>query len=176
MDPRHDRARAERDATMHEIATEITTLMAEVRVLRAARSATLAHRRATATRSRRINRVLRAGLIATLLVLTLGMNAFANPTTSGKVIAGCYTDAGVFRLGFTPCTTQEHAITWNLYGPQGPVGSLGVQGPVGPAGPPGPQGIPGPASSVAGPQGIQGAVGPQGPQGPQGPRGCFCFI
>jgi hypothetical protein len=160
MAPCHDLAQAERGAPLHDLAAELTSLRAEVRLLRTGR----ARRQAAAGRARAISRTLRAALIAVLVVLTLGMNAYADTTTTGKVITGCYSATGAFRLAFTPCTTHEHTVAWNLYGPQGPMGVPGVIGPVGPTGLQGLQGTPGD-------QGLVGPVGRQGPPGPQGPLG-----
>jgi hypothetical protein len=158
MASRHDPGAAEYAAPMQDIAGEITALRAEVRSLRAAR----AQRRASTGRARTLSGVLRATFIAALVVLTLGVNAYAGTPTTGRVITGCYSATGALRLTLTPCTAHEHSVVWNLYGPQGAEGPAGARGLMGPAGLQGLQGEPGP-------QGPVGPVGRQGPPGPEGP-------
>jgi len=140
-------------------------------------------------------RLGRAGMVAAMLVLTLGTNAFAGSPDPQGVIHACYSLgpqspdrlSGVLHLidptdpsRFLGCGRSAVEITWNQTGPQGPQGIPGTPGAQGPQGIPGIAGAPGPkgdpgAPGATGPQGIPEAVGPQGPAGPAGTTSAlFC--
>lgn len=109
--------------------------------------------------SQRARRVVRrrgmyAAIIAGLLVLALGTNAFADIPDNGQVFHGCVltgesrgfdlfpsSQPGSLRLIDTSrgqqCRPNEQAVTWNQTGPQGPSGPSGPTGPTGPTGPAG---------------------------------------
>lgn len=167
MDPRGGPAPGHEEPDLSTLAADLHGLRAELAGLRAEH----AELRVTAPGKGGMRRwggqALISGVAAIAVVTTLGMNVFADNSgpLNGNVISACYSDAGVLRLATTPCTAQEHAISWLQQGRVGPAGSQGLQGAAGPVGPTGPQGVVGPA----GPTGPQGPVGPTGPTGPAGP-------
>jgi hypothetical protein len=172
MDPSRDQGLAQRSVSTQELTAELAALRTELGALRADQAETPGKGGVRKWGSR----VIGSALVTALVVMALGMNAFASSPGPlvGRVISACFTDSGGFRLATTPCTPQEHAIAWAQAGRQGPAGSQGVDGPAGAPGPQGSQGVQGPT----GPTGPMGPIGPVGLTGPAGQSGfppCFLF-
>ncbi len=151
---------------------KLKAMESELRALRASR----ATRPASLLGRTALGRIARAGIVASLLLLTLGHSALASVPDAGGVIHGCYAphDDGSLRVIDTgtgaQCHRSEIALTWSQRGPQGIAGPQGPVGPTGATGPQGPIGLTG-AAGPQGPIGLTGTTGLQGPQGVAGPKG-----
>jgi hypothetical protein len=165
-------ARPTIDPNIAVLAAKVAALESEVHALRGGR-----RRRTVAFLSGRATwgRLGRTVLVACLLGLTLGTNAFASIPDIRGTIHGCYANkTGELSVRDTAtthkCGSGMTALTWNQIGRVGPKGATGPRGVTGPKGSVGPRGAQGP-QGIAGPQGSVGPQGPQGPTGNTGPQG-----
>jgi hypothetical protein len=121
---------------------------------------------------------LKSSLVTTASFLSLTLTLSPSPAaaqTSNTVYSCVHNNDGTVRIvdATATCKVKEHAVIWNITGPQGPIGLTGPTGPQGPAGPIGATGPAGPQGPIGpiGATGPAGATGADGPTGPQGPAG-----
>ena len=124
-------------------------------------------------------RIVRAGIVAAVLVFALATNVFAEIPNQGDIYDGCVQNGQPFQIGWLPfgspkgnlrlidtengqsCNGNETAVSWSAAsgsGQTGPTGATGLAGPTG-------------ATGLTGLTGVTGITGPSGPSGPTGASG-----
>ncbi len=124
-------------------------------------------------------RIVRAGIVAAVLVFALATNVFADIPNQGDIYDGCVQNGQPFQIGWLPfgspkgnlrlidtengqsCNGNETAVSWSAAsgsGQTGPTGATGLAGPTG-------------ATGLTGLTGVTGITGPSGPSGPTGASG-----